>query len=200
MFHETWLNYIDESSIKRATRIFVGILSLISVLTGDRENTHLYLLLTDSPLVDMKNNNSIRSKPIFFVILVLFTTSIVIHSRIEIFKKQVDSQSEAGENYQEGNCEYSMNTGRIIICIGSILILIMVFYLCTIETEMEKFYIRRHESLALVQFFNMNVIPMILIVRNENVQNFLKDEIKTLSLYMVICPLFVIHVLSCKQL
>ena len=93
MFHETWLNYIDESSIKRATRIFVGILSLISVLTGDRENTHLYLLLTDSPLVDMKNDNLIRSKPIFFVILILFTTSIVIHSRIEIFKKHVDSQS-----------------------------------------------------------------------------------------------------------
>ena len=200
MFHETWLNYIDESSIKRATRIFVGILSLISVLTGDRENTHLYLLLTDSPLVDMKNNNSIRSKPIFFVILVLFTTSIVIHSRIEIFKKQVDSQSEAGENYQEGNCEYSMNTGRIIICIGSILILIMVFYLSTIETEIEKFYIRRHESLALVQFFNMNVIPMILIVRNENMLHFFRNEIKTFSLYMVMCPLFVIYVLSCKQL
>ena len=200
MFHETWLNYIDDSSIKRATRIFVGILSLISVLTGDRENTHLYLLLTDSHLVDMKNDSLIRSKPIFFVILVLFTTSIVIHSRIEIFKKQVDSQSEAGENYQEGNCEYSMNTGRIIICIGSILILIMVFYLSTIETEIEKFYIRRHESLALVQFFNMNVIPMILIVRNENMLHFFRNEIKTFSLYMVMCPLFVIYVLSCKQL
>ena len=200
MFHETWLNYIDESSIKRATRIFVGILSLISVLTGDQENTHIYLLLTDSPLVDMKNDNLIRSKPIFFVILILFTTSIVIHSRIEIFKKQVDSQSEAGENYQEGNCEYSMNTGRIIICIGSILILIMVFYLSTIETEIEKFYIRRHESLALVQFFNMNVIPMILIVRNENMLHFFRNEIKTFSLYMVMCPLFVIYVLSCKQL
>ena len=180
--------------------MFVGILSLISVLTGDRENTHLYLLLTDSPLVDMKNDNLIRSKPIFFVILILFTTSIIIHFRIEMFKKQVDSQSKVRENYQEGNCEYSMNTGRIIICIGSILILIMVFYLCTIETEMEKFYIRRHESLALVQFFNMNVIPMILIVRNENMLHFFRNEIKTFSLYMVMCPLFVIYVLSCKQL
>ena len=200
VFHETWLNYIDESSIKRSTRIFVGILSLISVLTGDRENTHLYLLLTDSPLVDMKNDSLIRSKPLFFVILILFTTSIVIHYRIEIFKKQVDSQSEAGENYQEGNCEYSMNTGRIIICIGSILILIMVFYLCTIETDMENFFIRRHESLALMQFFNMNVIPMILIVRNENMLHFFKNEIKSFSVYIIMCPLFVMHVLCCNKL
>ena len=252
MFHETWLNYVDECSIKRSTRIFVGIVSLISILTGDPENTHLYLLLTNSPNVDMKNYNLIRSKPLFIVILILFTTSIIIHSRIEMFKKQVDSQSKVEENYQEGNCEYSMNTGRIIICIGSILILIMVFYLfniriemfkkqvdsqskvrenyqegnceysmntgriiicigsililimvfylSTIETEIEKFYIRRHESLALVQFFNMNVIPMILIVRNENMLHFFRNEIKTFSLYMVMCPLFVIYVLSCKQL
>ena len=200
MFHGTWLNYVDECSIKRSTRIFVGIVSLISILTGDPENTHLYLLLTNNPHVDMKNDNLIRSKPLFIVILILFTTSIIIHYRIEMFKKQVDSQSKVGENYQEGNCEYSLNTGRIIICIGSILILIMVFYLSTIETEIEKFYIRRHESLALVQFFNMNVIPMILIVRNENMLHFFRNEIKTFSLYMVMCPLFVIYVLSCKQL
>ena len=200
MFHETWLNYVDECSIKRSTRIFVGIVSLISILTGDPENTHLYLLLTNNPHVDMKNDNLIRSKPLFIVILILFTTSIIIHYRIEMFKKQVDSQSKVGENYQEGNCEYSLNTGRIIICIGSILILIMVFYLSTIETEIEKFYIRRHESLALVQFFNMNVIPIILIVRNENMLHFFRNEIKTFSLYMVMCPLFVIYVLSCKQL
>ena len=117
-----------------------------------------------------------------------------------MFKKQVDSQSKVGENYQEGNCEYSMNTGRIIMCIGSILIVIMVFYLFNIRTEIENLYVRRHESLALMQFFNLNVLPMILIVRNENMLNFFKNEIKTLSLYMVICPLFVIHVLSCKQL
>ena len=200
MFHETWLNYVDECSIKRSTRIFVGIVSLISILTGDPENTHLYLLLTNSPNVDMKNYNLIRSKPLFIVILILFTTSIIIHSRIEMFKKQVDFQSKVGENYQEGNCEYSMNTGRIIICIGSILILIMLFYLFNIRIEIENLYVRRHESLALMQFLNLNVLPMILIVRNENMLFFFKNEIKTFSLYMVICPLFVIHVLSCKQL
>ena len=200
MFHGTWLNYVNECSIKRSTRIFVGIVSLISILTGDPENTHLYLLLTNSPHVDMKNYNLIRSKPLFIVILILFTTSIIIHSRIEMFKKQVDSQSKVGENYQEGNCEYSLNTGRIMICIGSILIMIMVFYLFNIRTEIENLYLIRHESLALMQFFNLNVLPMILIVRNENMLNFFKNEIKTFSLYMVICPLFVIHVLSCKQL
>ena len=200
MFHGTWLNYVDECSIKRSTRIFVGIVSLISILTGDPENTHLYLLLTNNPHVDMKNDNLIRSKPLFIVILILFTTSIIIHSRIEMFKKQVDFQSKVGENYQEGNCEYSMNTGRIIICIGSILSLIMVFYLFNIKIEIENLYLRRHESLALMQFVNLNVLPMILIVRNDNMLNFFKNEIKTFSLYMVICPLFVIHVLSCKQL
>ena len=200
MFHETWLNYVDECSIKRSTRIFVGIVSLISILTGDPENTHLYLLLTNNPHVDMKNDNLIRSKPLFIVILILFTTSIIIHSRIEMFKKQVDSQSKVGENYQEGNCEYSLNTGRIIICIGSILSLIMVFYLFNIKIEIENLYLRRHESLALMQFVNLNVLPMILIVRNDNMLNFFKNEIKTFSLYMVICPLFVIHVLSCKRL
>ena len=200
MFHETWLNYVDECSIKKSTRIFVGIISLISILPGDPENTHLYLLLTNSPHVDMGIDHLIRSMPLFIVILILFTTSIIIHSRIEMFKKQVDSQSKVGEKYKEGNCEYSMNTGRIIICIGSILILTMVFYLFNIRTEIENLYLRRHESLALMQFFNLNVLPMILIVRNENILIFFKNEIKTFSLYMVICPLFVIHVLSCKQL
>ena len=184
MFHETWLNYVDECSIKRSTRIFVGILSLISILTGDPENTHLYLLLTNSPHVDMENDHLICSMPLFIVILILFTTSIIIHFRIEMFKKQVDSQSKVRENYQEGNCEYSMNTGRIIICIGSILILIMVFYLFNCRTEIENLYLRRHESLALMQFLNLNVLPMILIVRNENMLNFFKNEIKTFSLYL----------------
>ena len=177
--------------------MFVGIFSLISVLTGDQGNTNVYPLLSDS---DIKNDNLIRSKPFIIVILICLITSIVIHSKIEIFKKHVDSQSEAGEKYQEGNCEYSMNTGRIIICIGSILILIMVFYLSTIETEIKKFYIRRHESLALVQFFNMNVIPMILIVRNENMLHFFKNQIKSFSLYIIMCPLFVMHVLCCNKL
>ena len=93
-----------------------------------------------------------------------------------------------------------MNTGRIIMCIGSISILIIVLYLSNIKTEFEKLYFRRHEYLALIQFFNLNVIPMILIVTNEKMLHFFKNEIKTFSLYMVMCPLFVIHVLSCKQL
>ena len=200
MFHETWLNYVDECSIKRSTRIFVGIVSLISILTGDPENTHLYLLLTNSPHFDMENDHLIRSMPLFIVILILFTTSIIIHFRIEMFKKQVDSQSKVRENYQEGNCEYSMNTGRIIICIGSILILIMVFYLFNCRTEIENLYLRRHESLALMQFFNLNVLPMILIVRNENMLHFFKNQIKSFSLYIIMCPLFVMHVLCCNKL
>ena len=197
MFHQTWLNYVDEHSIKWSTRMFVLIFSLISALTGDQKNTNVYLLLSDS---DIKNDNLITSKPLFIVILICLTTSIVIHYKIEIFKKHVDSQSEAGEKYQEGNCEYSMNTGRIIICIGSILILIMILYMLNIRTEIEDLYFRWHEGLALIQFFNLNVIPMIFIVRNVNMLHFFKNEIKTFSLYMVMCPLFVIHVLSCKQL
>ena len=170
---------------------------MISVLAGDQKNTNVYPLLSDS---DIKNDNLIRSKPFIIVILICLITSIVIHSKIEIFKKHVDSQSEAGEKYQEGNCEYSMSTGRIIICIGSILILILILYMLNIKTEIENLYLRRHEALALIQFFNLNVIPMIFIVRNVNMLHFFKNEIKTFSLYMVMCPLFVIHVLSCKQL
>ena len=170
---------------------------MITVLTGDQKNTNVYPLLSDS---DIKNDNLIRSKPFIVVILICFITSIVIHSKIEIFKKHVDSQSEAGEKYQEGNCEYSMNTVRIIMCIGSTLILILILYMLNVKTEIENLYLRRHKALALIQFFNLNVIPMIFIVRNVNMLYFFKNEIKTFSLYMVMCPLFVIHVLSCKKL
>ena len=136
----------------------------------------------------------------FIVTLLLSIISFITHCKIEKFKKHVDSQREfdqleKGEESQEINatdCELGINTGRILVSIGCIINTIVIVYMFK---KIEDHAIRRHEALLLIHFFNLNVIPMILVMRNENIFNFFKNEIKMYSMFILHYPLIVFNVI-----
>ena len=177
-------------------------LTVPSLLTGDFDNSNLYFLLIGKTKT---SENLIHSKPILAIVLVCSIISIFTHYKIEKFKKHVDSQRkfdqlEGGEaERQEGDivdCEFGTNTGKILIALGCVINLIVIIYMFNVTKEIE---IRRHEALLLIHFFNLNVLPMILVVRNENIFNFFKNEIKMKCLYIINFPLIVFNVIVCSN-
>ena len=195
VFYHPLLNIVDESLLKRMTRIFVVFMLTILELIGDLDNTNLYILLTGK----FKSSDSlIHSKPILCATLLCTSISIFTHRKIEKFKKHVDSQRnfdqlEDGEESQEINtmdCELgTTTTGRILVAIGCIINTIIIIYMFI---KVKDHAIRRLEALLLIHFFNLNVIPMILVMRNENIFNFFKNEIKMYSLFILHYPLLVL--------
>ena len=201
VFHHPLLNIVDESLLKRMTRIFVVFMSTVLELMGDLDNSNLFILLTGKFKI---NDNLLHSKPILFANLLCTTISIFTHHKIEKFKKHVDSQRnfdrlEEEEESQEMNtmdCELGTKgttTGRILVAIGCIINVIIIIYMFI---KIEDHAIRRLEALLLIHFFNLNVIPMILVMRNENIFNFFKNEIKMYSLFILHYPLLVFNVIS----
>ena len=201
VFHHPLLNIVDESLLKRMTRIFVVFMSTLLELIGDLDNSNLYILLTGNFKI---SDNLIHSKPILCATLLCTTISIFTHRKIEKFKKHVDSQRnfdqlEEGEESQEINsidCELGnkgTTTGRILVAIGCIINVIIIIYMFI---KIEDHAIRRLEALLLIHFFNLNVIPMILVMRNETIFNFFKNELKMYSLFILYYPLLVFNVIS----
>ena len=201
VFHHPLLNIVDESLLKRMTRIFVVFMSTLLELMGDLDNSNLFILLTGKFKI---NDNLLHSKPILFANLLCTTISIFTHRKIEKFKKHVDSQRnfdrfEEEEDSQEMNtmdCELGTKgttTGRILVAIGCIINTIIIIYMFI---KVKDHAIRRLEALLLIHFFNLNVIPMILVMRNENIFNFFKNEIKMYSLFILHYPLLVFNVIS----
>ena len=209
VFYHPFLNTIDERLLKRMTRMFVGFISIMSGLQGDLENTSLYLLLTEKY---MSSENLIRSKPIFVVSLICLTITIFTYYKIEMFKKYVDlkgkrislKESEEHHERERRDCEFGLNTGRILLVIGCTMNMITIIYLLNDVTkeglEIEDLIIKWHEAAFLIHFFDLNVFPMIFILRNERIFKFFKNQIKTFCSYVICCPLIVLNVLTCNQL
>ena len=202
VFYHPLLNMIDESFLKRTTRTFVVFMSILLELMGDLDNANLFILLTEK---FKTSENLLHSKSFFWATVLLSITSVFTHYKIEKFKKHVDSQREfdqleKGEESQEINateCELGMNTGRILVSIGCVINTIVIVYMFQ---KMDDHAIRRHEALLLIHFFNLNVIPMILVMRNENIFNFFKNEIKMYCLFILHYPLIVLNVIVCNRL
>ena len=181
------------------TRIFVAIISILSELMGDFDNSNLYILLTEPDRLKI-SENLIHSKPILIVTFICSIISIFSHYKIEKFKKHVDSQrkfdqlEEVEECQEQDNedCELGKNTGNIIIAVGCVINLIVIIYMFNITKEI---VIRRHEALLLIHFLDLNVIPMIFAVRNENIFNFFKNEIKMYCLFILHYYLIVFNVI-----
>ena len=132
---------------------------------------------------DSKDDNLFPAKPMFFAIFICLIFLITTQYKIEKFKENVDSKSqfhqlESGEGNQEIVYKYEMNTNRIEICIICISLIIVVFMLF-LRAESLKFL---RILLVIVQIINTNVIPIVLIVRSENILCFFKCECQIMKL------------------
>ena len=180
VFYQNLMNNVDDYLVMRITRSFIGFTAMISALMIDFENTSLYQLLTDK---DSKDDNLFPAKPMFFAIFICLIFLITTQYKIEKFKENVDSKSqfhqlESGEGNQEIVYKYEMNTNRIEICIICISLIIVVFMLF-LRAESLKFL---RILLVIVQIINTNVIPIVLIVRSENILCFFKCECQIMKL------------------
>ena len=106
--------------------------------------------------------------------------------QIEKYKKSVDSRGQfdqlevkpRNENQESDNVEYNMSTGRIltgmlIIIFFGVLVLLVKFA----KSYSYDFHIVRLIGSNIVMFILQIVIPVIIIVRSENVCVFFKNQV-----------------------
>ena len=128
------MNSIDECFVKRLVRSFVCIISIISALISDLENTIVYEKQVTE--ISMRHDTLLQPaqapKIILISAIVCVIILIVTQYKIEMFKKSVDVQAkfnqlEEDENNQVSNrTNYNQNTVRIVLslsCVGLLLIL-----------------------------------------------------------------------------
>ena len=109
-----------------------------------------------------------------------------IDLQIEKYKKSVDSRGQfdqlevkpRNENQESDNVEYNMSTGRIltgmlIVIFFGVLVLLVKFA----KSYSYDFHIVRLIGSNIVMFILQIVIPVIIIVRSENVCVFFKNQI-----------------------
>ena len=106
--------------------------------------------------------------------------------QIEKYKKSVDSRGQfdqlevkpRNENQESDNVEYNMSTGRIltgmlIVIFFGVLVLLVKFA----KSYSYDFHIVRLIGSNIVMFILQIVIPVIIIVRSENVCVFFKNQV-----------------------
>ena len=159
VFYQKLMNNVDECLIIRITRSFVGFTALISAIGIDFENLHGYEILTGE---ESKDDNLFPVKPIMFSLFICLLILILTQYQIEKFKKSVDSQAQFDQ--------MKISTNRIEIGLLCISILIVLFMSLWKTYSINKLL----KKILIVQFINANVIPIIFIVRNENMYSYFK--------------------------
>ena len=160
------MNNADDCLIVRITRSFVGFTALISVISMDVEDTIGYHLLTGNE----SNDDLSLFKPLTFAFLICLIILILTQYKIEKFKKSVDSQAQFDQ------METSTNRIEIgVLCISILIVLFMALWKTDSVNE-----ILLLKKILIVQFINTNVIPIIFIVRNENMCSYFKCNIMKL--------------------
>ena len=86
VFHPTYLS--NENLIKNITRCFISVISGLSILSSDLENSILYNLLSGK-----KPQALSISKPVIVSSAICIIAQIIVQYKLEIFKKTVDSRS-----------------------------------------------------------------------------------------------------------
>ena len=184
VFYQNIMNSLDECLVKRLTRSFVGIVSIISALISDLENTVVYQQMTEKRL---RNDISLQldlPKMLFISPIICVIILIVTQYQIEMFKKSVDAQAkfdqlDEDKNNQERNRTiYDKNTVRILLSLSSVglfcVILILISYYSTLSSPD---YIHLLIASCTLNFICNIVIPVIYIVRNENLYHFCRCQI-----------------------
>ena len=158
------LNNADNCLIIRIARSFVGFTALISVISMDVEDTIGYHLLTGNE----SNDDLSPFKPLTFAFFICLIILFLTQYKIEKFKKSVDSQAPFEQ--------MKISTNRIEIGVLCISILIVLFTALLKTDSFDKIL----KKMLIVQFINTNVIPIIFIVRNENMYSYFKCNLMKL--------------------
>ena len=166
-----------------ATRLFVGLVSLISIILGDFENHFTYIYLTHKDV-----DNELKINKYFpMLIIINLIVLVMIQVRIEIFKRSVDHNNEGipsvTEEEENPNClkmafEYNNNTIRIVLFIICLSLFYILVFLINARKNMEELILGRLRLQVFVKFFVANLIPMILIKRNPNMYKYCVKQMK----------------------
>ena len=146
-----------------------------------RKNIQYWIIYTPNLLfypfpLDFKSS-------VMTIIVINLVTLIVVHLKIEVFKKIADRPGSAS-TYLEINDGYSKNMHRIIviiICIVFFTLLMCWVFSFNIRTDVlpkSDPFISRLILLFIVHFILLNLIPFIIIVKNFKLYNFIKKQIK----------------------
>ena len=179
VFYQNLLNNVDDCVVVRVTRSFVIITSIMSAIMIDFENTYGYQLLTEKD----SDYDNLAAIPILFAIFICMIILILTQYKIENFKKIVDSQTlfdqlEASNHNQEFGCtNYRIiNTNRIEVGVLSITVLFVLFMPLWKSDSKVKLL----GKTLIVQFISTIAIPIIFIVRNENMYSYFRCKIMKL--------------------
>ena len=178
VFYQNIMNSLDECFVKRLVRSFVGIVSIISALISDLENTVAYQQMTKKSVCHTCPMMLFIS-PIVCVIIL-----IVTQYKIELFKRSVDVQAkfdqvdEEMNNQESTRTNYNKNTVRIVLSLSSVGLFVLIlkissYYLTLSTPDYIHFLIT---SSALNFIYNI-AIPVIYIVRNDNLYHFCQFQI-----------------------
>ena len=183
VFYSYLLSNVDENFIKKATRVLVGFLALMSTLMTKLQNSHTYCILTDQSVKD-------NSNPAMIVKIICFIILIVTQYKIEMFSKYVASKrkfyqiEEGSPDDQERNCKYNKINIRIILVIFCVLFLVTYFLY---YENTEDLYIQRLKIIVVIVLINFNIIPMLYIATNENMYCLFKNQVMKIMSIRFVC-------------
>ena len=117
------------------------------------------------------------------IIVINLVTLIVVHLKIEVFKKTADRPGSAAAHFEINNGDgYSKNTLRtIVIIICLVFFTLLMYWSLNIGTDVSSEsdpFIYRLILVFIFQFTLFNLIPIIFIVRNVKLYKFVKKQIK----------------------
>ena len=194
-FHVFYPNQMNNAPFARnLARLFLVYTSLTSSLVVDVKNTIAYHMIIDgnrNHTLSKKENTDGIQFPL--PIAIGISTSIVIfiftQYKIERFNQSVDAQQQQPqlvqhqqerEENQDQNVseENSKTTYRIVLVVMiALAVSCMLFMVIIHRTPPEHLYIKMLRLVSIRLLILYNIIPIILIIRSENISSFFKSQI-----------------------
>ena len=187
VFQQTLLN--NEILVIFVARLLVGFIAVtttLPIVMTDLENINNYSLMTGKKI---ENDISIISRtPMIIPVVIGSIVLIVTEYKIYMFKKCVDSkhQLDEEEEEEERNCKQhycKKNSNRIIT-----LIVIAIVFTFVLSAFLYKFNVlsqndldvKRLRIIGIQSLVIQNIIPLILIVKNQKLYHFFEAQILTI--------------------
>ena len=188
VFYQKLMNSVDENFVKRIARSFVTFTSIFFILISDLESTGIYQLMSiTTGKVQKYGFNELFIIAAIICLIIL----IVTQYQIEMFRKSVDLRGRLhqlevwhyeGEENQECNNEsnnyYKMNTNRIILCLSLVVLVLVIGVGSKVIVRITgDLYNGWLQFTTVLHFILTIVIPMIFIIRNDDLYNLFKCQI-----------------------
>ena len=194
-FHVFYPNQMNNAPFARnLARLFLVYTSLTSSLVVDVKNTIAYHMIIDGnrnhTLSKKENTDGIQFPlPIAIGISTCIVIFIFTQYKIERFNQSVDAQQQQPqlvqhqqerEENQDQNVseENSKTTYRIVLVVMiALAVSCMLFMVIIHRTPPEHLYIKMLRLVSIRLLILYNIIPIILIIRSENISSFFKSQI-----------------------